>query len=198
MLMNREDALCPPRSAPRRQPSRPSSTRSSSGCGAAAASSTRARARPAGSRRSTPRSARRRSASTATRSSPLVAGADAPVARASARRPRTTQTAGRRALEALGVGATDAVVAISASGRTPFTLGALGRPRAAGAFTACVVCVPALRSSAALVEHEIMVARRPGVPRGLDTAQGRDGAEARPQHDLDDRDDPPRQDLRRT
>ena len=38
--------------------------------------------------------------------------------------------------------------------------------------------------------------RRPRVHRGLDEAQGRDGAEARPQHDLDDLDDPAREDLR--
>jgi len=48
--------------------------------------------------------------------------------------------AGTRAVEALGVGANDAVVAISASGRTPFVLAAARAARAAGAFTACLVC----------------------------------------------------------
>src|SRR5207248_3544489 len=37
----------------------------------------------------------------------------------------------------------------------------------------------------------------PGVRRRLDAPEGRNGAEARPQHDLDSRDDPARQDLRR-
>src|SRR5205823_2091441 len=39
--------------------------------------------------------------------------------------------------------------------------------------------------------------RRPGVRRRLDAPEGRNGAEARPEHDLDSRDDPARQDLRR-
>jgi N-acetylmuramic acid 6-phosphate etherase len=47
--------------------------------------------------------------------------------------------AGARALDALGIAQTDAVVGISASGRTPYVLAALERASAAGAFTACVV-----------------------------------------------------------
>src|SRR4051794_25378633 len=84
-----------------------------------------------------------------------VAGADA---RSSSEREAAEddETAGRKALEELNVGANDAVVAVSASGGTRFTLGAARVAAAAGAFTACVVCVP--HSRLALVcEREIMV-----------------------------------------
>ena len=54
--------------------------------------------------------------------------------------------AGERELEALGVSAADAVVAISASGRTPYVLGALAAAASAGALTVCLVS-SATRSS---------------------------------------------------
>src|SRR5436190_21024978 len=50
--------------------------------------------------------------------------------------------AGRRDAHAAGVGATDAVIGISASGRTPYVLGAIRAASEGGAFTACVVSVP--------------------------------------------------------
>jgi N-acetylmuramic acid 6-phosphate etherase len=50
--------------------------------------------------------------------------------------------AGARDLAARGVTAKDAVVGIAASGRTPYTIGAVEHARALGAFTACVTCVP--------------------------------------------------------
>lgn len=50
--------------------------------------------------------------------------------------------AGRRDLQARGVGAGDVVVALSASGRTPYCLGALEAAREAGAFTVAVTCNP--------------------------------------------------------
>jgi N-acetylmuramic acid 6-phosphate etherase len=49
--------------------------------------------------------------------------------------------AGVEALDALDLGPDDAVVVVSASGATPFVLGAARAAAAAGAFTACVVCV---------------------------------------------------------
>ena len=52
------------------------------------------------------------------------------------------EAAGRRDLEARGVGAGDVVVALSASGRTPYCLGALKAAREAGAFTVAVTCNP--------------------------------------------------------
>jgi len=50
--------------------------------------------------------------------------------------------AGRRDLDSRGVSGRDAVVGIAASGRTPYTIGALERARQLGAFTAAVTSVP--------------------------------------------------------
>src|SRR6185436_8705573 len=50
--------------------------------------------------------------------------------------------AGGRDLDGRGVSARDAVVGIAASGRTPYTLGAVGHARALGAFTVAVTCAP--------------------------------------------------------
>ncbi|MFL6014387.1 MAG: N-acetylmuramic acid 6-phosphate etherase [Gaiellaceae bacterium] len=75
------------------------------------------------------------------------------------------ETAGRHALQELNVGAKDAVVAVSASGGTPFTLGAARVAAAAGAFTACVVCVPHSQL-AAVCEREIMVLVGPEILAG--------------------------------
>lgn len=48
--------------------------------------------------------------------------------------------AGARDLEERSVGERDAVVGIAASGRTPYTIGAVEYARAQGALTACVTC----------------------------------------------------------
>jgi N-acetylmuramic acid 6-phosphate etherase len=50
--------------------------------------------------------------------------------------------AGRRDVEGRGVSAADAVVGIAASGRTPYTIGAVEHARRLGAFTVAVTCVP--------------------------------------------------------
>ncbi len=50
--------------------------------------------------------------------------------------------AGARDLQARGVNAEDAVVGLTASGRTPYTIGAVEYARSLGAFTAAVACVP--------------------------------------------------------
>ena len=50
--------------------------------------------------------------------------------------------AGARDLDARGLTAADAVVGLAASGRTPYTVGAVAHARARGAFTAAVTCVP--------------------------------------------------------
>jgi len=50
--------------------------------------------------------------------------------------------AGAHAVRALGTARDDAVVGVSASGRTPFVVGALEAAAAAGALTVCVVSVP--------------------------------------------------------
>jgi N-acetylmuramic acid 6-phosphate etherase len=65
-------------------------------------------------------------------------------------------SAGRQAVSSLGASERDLVVGISASGRTPYTLGALEAARAAGATTACVVSVPH-SPLADLAEHKIEV-----------------------------------------
>jgi N-acetylmuramic acid 6-phosphate etherase len=64
--------------------------------------------------------------------------------------------AGAEAVTALGVTAADAVVGISASGRTPYVLGAMAAAAAAGAVTACVVSVRDSELSD-VVEHEVVV-----------------------------------------
>ena len=50
--------------------------------------------------------------------------------------------AGASAVRALHVRASDAVIAVSASGRTPYTVAALKAAKAGGAFTACLVSAP--------------------------------------------------------
>jgi N-acetylmuramic acid 6-phosphate etherase len=64
--------------------------------------------------------------------------------------------AGRQGMATLDVSAIDAVVGISASGRTPYVLGALEAARAAGASTTCIVSAPGSKL-AGLAEHEIQV-----------------------------------------
>lgn len=49
---------------------------------------------------------------------------------------------GAEDLKSRGVSAEDAVVGLAASGRTPYTIGALEFAKNLGAFTACITCVP--------------------------------------------------------
>jgi len=49
---------------------------------------------------------------------------------------------GAKDLKARGLTANDAVVGIAASGRTPYTIGAVKYARELGCFTACIVCNP--------------------------------------------------------
>jgi N-acetylmuramic acid 6-phosphate etherase len=73
--------------------------------------------------------------------------------------------AGRRSIEELGVSAGDAVVGVSASGRTPYVVGALEAAAAAGALT---VALTAARGSelAAIAEHELAVVVGPEMVSG--------------------------------
>jgi N-acetylmuramic acid 6-phosphate etherase len=64
--------------------------------------------------------------------------------------------AGAREIRELGVGDADAVVGVSASGRTPYVLGALRAAADAGALTLGVVSVPDSELGR-LVDHEIAV-----------------------------------------
>jgi N-acetylmuramic acid 6-phosphate etherase len=66
------------------------------------------------------------------------------------------RSAGADDLQALEVGPSDAVVGISASGSTPYVLGALEAASRAGSLTVCVVAAPH-SALGELVEHEIAV-----------------------------------------
>lgn len=72
---------------------------------------------------------------------------------------------GAAELAGLGVGPADAVVGISASGRTPYVLGALGAARAAGALTVGLSCHPGSLVSRA-ADHPIEVVVGPEVIAG--------------------------------
>lgn len=75
------------------------------------------------------------------------------------------EEAGALALAAAGVGAADAVVALSASGATPYVLGALRVAADAGALTVAVVCSHG-SPAAAIADHEIAVTVGPEVIAG--------------------------------
>jgi N-acetylmuramic acid 6-phosphate etherase len=73
--------------------------------------------------------------------------------------------AGAQGVADASVTAADAVVAVSASGRTPFVVGAMEAAAAAGALTGAVVSAPD-SPLAALVDHEIVVVVGPEVLAG--------------------------------
>jgi N-acetylmuramic acid 6-phosphate etherase len=73
--------------------------------------------------------------------------------------------AGARAIASSGVGPADAVVALSASGRTPFVVAAARAAAGAGAFTACVVCA-AESELASVVDRELVIVVGPEVLAG--------------------------------
>src|SRR4051794_2994045 len=85
----------------------------------------------------------------------VIAGGQVAVSTAS-ESAEDNRDAGRMAVGALGIGPTDAVVGISASGRTPFVLGAVERAAEAGALTVGLACNTAAELSAA-VDHPIEV-----------------------------------------
>ena len=94
----------------------------------------------------------------------LVAGADAPSAEAR-EAAEDDEPAGRHAVERLGVSSGDAVVGVSASGRTPYALGAITAAAEAGALTVAVVSVedsPLARAA----DHELAVVVGPEVVSG--------------------------------
>jgi N-acetylmuramic acid 6-phosphate etherase len=73
--------------------------------------------------------------------------------------------AGARAVEQHGVSTRDAVVGVSASGRTPYVLAALDRARAAGALTVALVAARGSQLGAA-ADHELAVVVGPEVLAG--------------------------------
>jgi N-acetylmuramic acid 6-phosphate etherase len=68
-------------------------------------------------------------------------------------------------VRALAIGPKDAVVAVSASGATPYTLAALEAARAAGALCVAIVCAPD-SAIASVAEHEVRVLVGPEVVSG--------------------------------
>ena len=75
------------------------------------------------------------------------------------------ETAGASAVEELDVSDRDAVVGVSASGRTPYVLAALERAREAGAVTVAVVAAHGSELSP-VVDHELAVVVGPEVVAG--------------------------------
>jgi N-acetylmuramic acid 6-phosphate etherase len=93
----------------------------------------------------------------------LVAGAGRPGEEREAA--EDDRDAGARAVEQLGVSARDAVVGVSASGRTPYVLAALEGARAAGALTVALVAARGSQLGAA-ADHELAVVVGPEVLAG--------------------------------
>jgi len=73
--------------------------------------------------------------------------------------------AGRRELERLAPGSNDVVVGVSASGRTPYVLGAVRAARDAGSVTVALVCAPG-SELAALADRAIEVVVGPELVAG--------------------------------
>jgi N-acetylmuramic acid 6-phosphate etherase len=94
----------------------------------------------------------------------VVAGANASSAR-EREAAEDDEPAGRRELQELGIGDGDAVVVVSASGSTPYALGAARAANAARAFTACIVCAPG-SELAALCDREVVAFVGPEVLAG--------------------------------
>jgi N-acetylmuramic acid 6-phosphate etherase len=84
----------------------------------------------------------------------VIAGGDAAL-RTSIEGAEDDEAAGGADLRARGVRAGDAVVGITASGRTPYTVGALRWARSIGCFTAALTCVP---GSAVTLNAEVTMA----------------------------------------
>ena len=94
----------------------------------------------------------------------LIAGGPAAAATAQ-EEAEDDRVAGAAAVRELGVGPSDAVVALSASGRTPYALAALEEARDAGAATVAVVSVDDSQLGA-VADHEIAVLVGPEVIAG--------------------------------
>ena len=94
----------------------------------------------------------------------LIAGGSSAVASAQ-ESAEDDAAAGASQLAALGLSSLDAVVAISASGRTPYAVGALRAAQDAGALTVALVSV-AGSDLGALAEHELAIVVGPEVIAG--------------------------------
>jgi len=85
----------------------------------------------------------------------LVAGGEAAPAMVQAAA-EDDRRAGEESIAAIALSSADSVVGVSASGRTPYVIGALDAATRAGALTACIVSVPG-SELAAVVDHQIAV-----------------------------------------
>ncbi|HEX6921440.1 MAG TPA: N-acetylmuramic acid 6-phosphate etherase [Actinomycetes bacterium] len=94
----------------------------------------------------------------------VIAGGDGAVSQAS-ESAEDDDDAGAADLAQLTIGPGDAVVAVSASGRTPYALGAVGQARSVGALTVAVTCNPGSPLAAA-ADHAIEVVVGPEVVSG--------------------------------
>ena len=99
--------------------------------------------------------------------------------------------AGGADLRQRGFTSGDVLVGIAASGRTPYTVGAITWARSIGAFTIGLTCVPGSPITQA-AELSIVPVVGPEVRYRIEQAQGRHGAEDGSQHDLDGDDGPSR------
>ena len=97
--------------------------------------------------------------------------------------------AGARALTSLGVTAMDVVIGVSASGRTPYVLGAIEQARSVGAATVGLSCNAGSPLSSA-ADHPHRTGRRWRGHRRVEPAKRRHSAKNRPQHHLDLRNGP--------
>jgi N-acetylmuramic acid 6-phosphate etherase len=94
----------------------------------------------------------------------LVAGSEAPTI-AEREAAEDDADAGARAVEAIGTRPGDAVIVVSASGSTPYAIGAAKTAAAAGAFTACIVSCPGSELARAC-DRELCVVVGPEVLAG--------------------------------
>lgn len=94
----------------------------------------------------------------------LIAGGDRAL-RDSVEGAEDDEPQGAADARAAGVGAADVLVGIAASGRTPYTIGAMRAAREAGAAVGCVVCSPGSPMEA-LADHPVVVPVGPEVVAG--------------------------------
>jgi N-acetylmuramic acid 6-phosphate etherase len=95
----------------------------------------------------------------------LVAGAEQPAGSIAEAAAEDDAAAGAAAVRALAPTASDVVIAVSASGRTPWAVGGIEAARAAGALTAAIVCATGTEL-AGRVEHAVEVLVGPEVIAG--------------------------------
>ena len=115
----------------------------------------------------------------------VIAGGPGAVLQASEGSEDRTDTA-EADLRAKGLAKNDSLIAISASGRTPYALAAAVYGQSLGAFTVGLSCNPQ-SELASQVDVAISPSRRSRGDHWFDPHEGRDGAKAGAEHDFDSR-----------